>query len=59
MSLQVQPECCSEKVTTKDQEEDQKSNIINLVSTPITPNEDEGSQYQEGGIRGWATLIGV
>jgi hypothetical protein len=42
----------------EDQQEDQKSNIINSVSTPIASGKDEGSQFQEGNIRGWATLIG-
>ena len=59
MSLQIQPELCSEKDTTEDQQEDQKCNTINLVCSPITPDNDEGSQFQEGGIRGWATLIGA
>ena len=59
MSLQVQPELCSEKDTTEDQQEDQKFNTNNFVCLPITPDKDEGSQFQEGGTRGWATLIGA
>lgn len=60
MSLQVQPELCSEKDMTEDQQEDQKCNTTNnLICSPITPDKDEDSQFQEGGIRGWTTLIGA
>ena len=61
MSLQAQPELCSEKDTTEDQQEDQKCNTNDLVCSSITPDsdKDEGSQFQEGGVRGWATLIGA
>ena len=59
MSLQVQPDLCSEKDPMEDQQEDQKCTINELVYSPITPDKDESSQFQEGGIRGWATLIGA
>ena len=59
MSLQIQVELPSEKDTMKDQEEDQKCNSNNFVCSPIASDKDEGSQFQEGGTRGWATLIGA
>ena len=58
MSLQVQVELSSEKDTMKDQQEleDQKCSSSPVT---ITSDKDEGSQFPEGGTRGWATLIGA
>ncbi|KAF8809866.1 MFS general substrate transporter [Phlegmacium glaucopus] len=55
-----------QKIKTEDQEENQICNTDNSVSSPnektlgmITLDKEEGSKFQEGGTRGWATVIGA
>lgn len=51
--------------TQTDQAE--KYDVINSISSPNemilntigTLDKDDGSEFQEGGIRGWATVIGA
>lgn len=58
-----------EHLSGKMDHEDQKGDISDLVSSSnekvldtldiITLEREEGSEFQEGGIRGWATVLGA
>ena len=66
MSLHVHPSSVVQQYDYQtDQEEKYDAN--NSISSPNeiilgtvgTLDKDEGSEFQEGGIRGWATVIGA
>jgi hypothetical protein len=66
MSLQVHPSSIVKQYDTQtDQEE--KYDVNNSISSPNemflntigSLDKDDGSEFQEGGIRGWATVIGA
>jgi hypothetical protein len=66
MSLQVHPSSVVQQDDTQadDEEKYDTSNSISspnedILGTIGSLDNDEGSEFQEGGIRGWSTVIGA
>jgi hypothetical protein len=63
MSLQVHPSSVVQQDDTQTDDEE-KYDTSNSISSPNdeiirTLHNDECSEFQEGGVRGWATVIGA
>lgn len=56
---------CDPQTDKMDEEEEYDADNLNSISSSNEKSldtiilKDEGSEFQEGGIRGWATVIGA
>ena len=63
MSLQVHPNSVVQQYDTQEEKYDANNSISSpnemILGTIGTLDKDDGSEFQEGGIRGWTTVIGA